>query len=171
MLLVCMTAQSALFSISSSMDVEPEYHKTVILFKILQFVTFPDNENKNIDIICYGEDPMIRSIEDLASSYLISGRRITVRQVHSIDSLKASGKSDLIFISGNEESALPEILEQVRVRKILSIGNGNGFAEKGVHINIFTHKSKVSFEINRSEVEKSGIYLSSKLYKLARIIE
>ena len=59
----------------------------------------------------------------------------------------------------------------VKEQKILRIGSGEGLAEKGVHINIITERNKVSFEINRSEVEKTGIYLSSKLYKLARIVE
>lgn len=171
LILLCITASCALFSVSSAVEVNPEYHKTVILFKILQFVTFPDNEDETIRITVYGDDSMARTIRRLAPSYLISGKRITVTQVNSLEQLGAMGKTDLIFLSGKEEKALARILHMVKEQKILRIGSGAGLAEKGVHINIITERNKVSFEINRSEVEKTGIYLSSKLYKLARIVE
>lgn len=152
-------------------EIDPDYHKTVILFKLLQFVSFPHAADDEIKLTCFGDDSLIESIDGLARTYLVSGRRIVIVRVTTLKEFWNLGHTDIVYISSREKSRLMGILEEARRRRILSISNGEGFAEKGVHINLYTFENKVNFEVNRREVEKSGLYLSSRLYKLARIIE
>lgn len=152
-------------------EVDAEYHKTVILFKILQFVTFSSAHEDSLDLVCFGEDRMTRSIASLSKNYVVSGKKIRVTGVKSLDDLRRLSPIQVLFIAGREIDKLGEIREEVRKRSILLIGDEEGCLKKGVHINLVLYKGRVQFEINRSEVEKTSLYLSSKLYKLARIIE
>ncbi len=171
LLFIMMAPLCFLYPNSDSFDVEPDFHKTVILFKILQFVDFPAASDGRIDLTCFGDGPMIKAIDNLAPNYLISGKRIHTRHVHSLKEFKEIDRTDLLFISRNENELLPAILAEVRKRKILCVSDGDDFAKKGVHVNLFTYKERISFEINRTEVEKIGLHLSSRLYKLARIVQ
>jgi hypothetical protein len=51
------------------------------------------------------------------------------------------------------------------------VADSNGFAAAGVLINFYTAGDTIHFEINEAAVEQSGLKVSSKLYKLARVIE
>jgi len=54
---------------------------------------------------------------------------------------------------------------------VLTVSDSSGFAEKGVVINLYKSGIKTKFEINRNSARESGLKISSKLYKLARIVE
>jgi len=53
----------------------------------------------------------------------------------------------------------------------LTIGDGEGFAERGVMINFYLRDRKVRFEINARAAERCGFQISSLLLKVARIVE
>ena len=171
LLFVGVISYAGMLPSSYAVDVDPCYHKTVIFFKILQFANFLDPEKKEIDLICVGDDPMVRSIESMAPAYRSSGKQLVVRKTDSLAGFKQIEHGEIVFISGEERAQLAQILDEAARRKLLSVSDGEGFAERGVHIGIQILNNKVTFAINRSEVEKSGLYLSSRLYKLARIIE
>jgi hypothetical protein len=152
-------------------EVELEYHKTVILFKILQFVTFSESGEEVLELICFGEDAMTRAISTLSRTYQVSGKKIHVSQVRSFQELLGINRIHIVFLAADEIMHLAEIQEEARKRSFLLVGDGEGFAARGVHVNLILFKGRIQFEINRLEVEKTDLYLSSKLYKLARIIE
>ena len=77
----------------------------------------------------------------------------------------------MVFICGSEKARLAAILAHTESRPILTVADSNGFAAEGVLINFYTSGDTVHFEINEAAVEKSGLKVSSKLFKLAKVIE
>ena len=55
-------------------------------------------------------------------------------------------------------------------KPILSIGDTQGFCERGVLINFYRLGKKLRFEINLPAVKKSGLTFRAQLIKLARRI-
>jgi hypothetical protein len=53
---------------------------------------------------------------------------------------------------------------------ILTIGDTEGFGEKGVMINFIIRDNKVRFEINPEAARRAGLTISSKLLSLATIV-
>jgi len=51
------------------------------------------------------------------------------------------------------------------------VADSGGFAEAGVLINFYTTSDTVRFEINETAVDRSGLKISSKLFKLAKVVE
>jgi hypothetical protein len=56
-------------------------------------------------------------------------------------------------------------------RPILTVGDSNGFATSGVLVNFYTSGDTVRFEMNETAIERSGLRVSGKLLKLARLVE
>ena len=76
----------------------------------------------------------------------------------------------MLIISKISENYLKTILSKVKNKKILTISDQKGFAEKGVMLHFINQKNKVKFELNRASLNNSGLSASSELLKLAILV-
>ncbi len=115
-----------------------------------------------------GDDPILHSLGKLAPGRRIRGRPVVVRKIAGVTDV---GDCDLLFISASEKGAVPRIVSVASHKPILTVGNTTGFAQLGVHINLYRFENYYRFEVCLSAARDSGLRLSAKLLKLARVIE
>jgi uncharacterized protein DUF4154 len=77
----------------------------------------------------------------------------------------------VLFVAGSEKERLSGILRTIRGASILTIGEVDGFTRLGGVINFVIVDGKVAFEINVRAAEEARLRISSKLLRLARIVE
>ena len=77
----------------------------------------------------------------------------------------------IIFISSSEKSRLPEIFENLKSARVLTVGETQGFANGGGIINFVEENNKVRFEINADSARRTGLSISSELLKLAKLVK
>jgi hypothetical protein len=53
---------------------------------------------------------------------------------------------------------------------VLTISDGKGFAEAGGMIELYVEEGRMRFAINMGATERSGLHLSSRLLRLAKVI-
>ena len=70
-----------------------------------------------------------------------------------------------------EHDELAAVLNRLDRRPVLTIGDSEGFARGGVIINLAKARGKIRFEINLEAAKRGGLSISSKLLKLATIVE
>jgi hypothetical protein len=138
--------------------------KSAFLLKITNFIDWPESVNKQMPdftILVLGEDP----IEKILTSKLkgpeikIKNKKVIIRRILSIQEIN---NCQILFISSSEKYELNKILKAVKKLPILTIGDTDGFAERGVMINMFVEES-LNFKANKKIADESGIYISSKL--------
>lgn len=98
----------------------------------------------------------------------IKDREVHIRNISRVDEVPGC---DMLFISAEMWKLLPEILAVTRSKPILTVGNTQGYTEMGVLINFYSEEEKNKFEINFRAVRESGLFMSSNLLKLARLVE
>ncbi len=76
----------------------------------------------------------------------------------------------LLFITESGRDELSSILSLTKDKPILTVGDSKGFAEKGVHINFYLDEGRIRFAINESAVRQSGLQMSYRLLRSARIV-
>jgi hypothetical protein len=76
----------------------------------------------------------------------------------------------ILFISSYEKRHIQEILKSIKGLNILTIGDTDGFARKGIVINFYTEGQKIRFEINLDAAKRANLTISSRLLSLARIV-
>ena len=76
----------------------------------------------------------------------------------------------LIIYTNSEKDSLEQIIDYTKERPILTISDTDGFAEKGVLINLFSLKNQLRFQINETAVKTSGLYVNFRLLHLAKIV-
>ena len=146
--------------------------KALIISRFFSFVRWPAASGTTDDASHFvlgivGKSPIVEHEQTFYKEIKIPEKKITIKKISVLDQIK---ECHALIIAPTEAKRLKEILSITGDKPILSIGDTEGFAEEGVLINLFREGNKVKFEINYGAVQKSGLVFSSKLYKLARII-
>jgi hypothetical protein len=76
----------------------------------------------------------------------------------------------VVFISDAEPKNTASILAGAEASSALTIGENQGFAERGGVVNLVIHDANIHFEINTAAAERKHLIISSKLLALARIV-
>jgi len=74
----------------------------------------------------------------------------------------------IVFVASDGDDAA--ILEAASGGAALSVGESEGFAERGGVINFFSEGEKLRFEINPRAADRAGLKISSRLLRLARLV-
>lgn len=149
--------------------------KASFIAKFVGFVKWPvdgpdttGSDAESFTVAVFGDNPFRNELETALRKALPAGRPVRVRTVTDVRELE---DSRLVFIPEEESARVVKVVAWARANGALTVGDGEGFARKGVIINFYLSDSKVRFEINPSAAEKSGLQISSLLLKVARIVE
>jgi len=145
--------------------------KAAFLYNFPNFVewpaeVFPDTAT-TLTIGILGKDSFGGAFAPFVGE-IVRGRTLVVERSTRLQELPFC---HILFISVSEEKYLPQILEHFRDRSVLTVGETPGYAQAGVMINFVLQENKVRFEINVAATERVNLKLSSKLLKLARIVQ
>jgi len=77
----------------------------------------------------------------------------------------------IIFFNPSEKEQIGSILASLKNTGILTIGDMPGFDEQCGVINFYLKGGKVRFEVNVAASRREGLRISSKLLRLARIVD
>lgn len=78
---------------------------------------------------------------------------------------------NIVFISKVSDITLIETLKKIKlIDPIITISDTPGYANHGVMINFYEEEGKIGFEINWNEMTARGFEISSRVLKLARLV-
>ena len=144
--------------------------KAVFLYNLAKFIEWPDkspDSSPTLTFYILGDDPFGTNL-DAIKGKLIKGEKITVKHIDSINYLKNIG---VLFISSSEKEQLEDLLKGIAGRPILTVGDTQSFAKRGVMINFYIENNKIRFEINMEAVKLAGLKINSNLLKMGKIID
>jgi hypothetical protein len=75
-----------------------------------------------------------------------------------------------VFVGSSENRSYAGVLERVRGRGVLLVGETDGFAAGGGMIEFLLEDNHVRFAINPDAIRRAGLNCSSSLLALAKII-
>jgi len=73
-------------------------------------------------------------------------------------------------VNPSEKGRMPSILRTLKGTGILTIGDTAGFAGQCGIVNFYQQSGKVRFEVNIEASRRENLQISSKLLRLARIV-
>ena len=144
--------------------------KAAFLYNFLKFVEWPERHstvsNALITLCILGNDPFGNIMNGFKDKQ-VAGKKIFLRQMRSTSGIR---DCEALFISGSEKGDVEAIAELASGLHILTIGDTERFAQKGVIINMFMENNKVRFEINIDAAKQAGLRIDSRLLNLATIV-
>lgn len=152
-------------------QVEEYKLKAIYFAQFYEYVKWPETPAPaaNIFVIGYVGDTPVMDHQDIIRKKILLPppqqlKIIKIKKTEEVDNCQ------MLFIASDEEDRLDDILRRIADKAVLTVGDTPGYGEKGVLINLYLLENKVKFEINLPAVKRAGLYISSRLYKLARII-
>jgi hypothetical protein len=145
--------------------------KAAFLYNFARFVEWPATSLRDPDspfvIAILGRDPFGAILDETVAGKTVAGRPIEVRRVPRVDDAR---DAQIVFISPSERPNTAAILKALDRPGVLTVGDTDGFAQRGGAINFVLQARKVRFEINPAAAEQAGLKMSSQLLKLATLV-
>lgn len=143
--------------------------KAAYLLNFCKFVAWPERAMEPAEapiVLCIlGRDPFGSALDSIAGK-TVRGRSLEIRYATNLEEI---APCHLLFVSKSMENKLDDIVARTQSAPILTVGDMDGFAQRGGIINFFFKQQRIRFEINPAAAKNAAITISSQLLKLARI--
>jgi len=145
--------------------------KAVFLFNFAQFVDWPPeavaDSQAPLTIGVLGENPFGDVLDATVRGERRGARSFVVRRYQRVEDIKIC---DILFISRPEGDRPEGVLADLKRRPILTVSDADGFAEHGGMIGFVTDRNRIRLKINLGVVQAAHLTISSKLLRVAEII-
>lgn len=148
----------------------PEYQvKAAFLINFLRFVEWPSSQSDDsIDLCFVGPEEMQTAVLQMLQSRSYAERQVVIRALEQPDDAVTCS---LIFVSRFSPGGEAAVLSRVSGRPVLTVGEKEGFIREGGIVNFVIRDGKVRFQVHRTRALASGLEISSKLLRLAEIVD
>jgi len=145
--------------------------KIAFILNFLKFIEWPhdstEKERKTFNFYVIGYGPLCEALEALDGKN-VKGKTIIVKKIKKIIEIS---EPDVVFVGQSEQNHIRDIVNVLKNRSVLTIGDTEGYAKNGIMINLYMEMRKVRFEINVDAATKAKLRISSRLLSLSRIID
>ena len=95
----------------------------------------------------------------------VSGRKIELRWVHKEQELDGC---EVIFFSRSEEKRYGKILQGLKGKSVLTIGESEGFLEAGGMVELSFEKDRLQMEVNLAAARNANLKVDARLLAMAK---
>ena len=145
--------------------------KATFLYHLAQFVDWPPeafaSEETPLVIGVLGMDPFGKILNEIIDNEVVKNRKLTVERYRTMEEIK---NCHILFISQSEAGRLDQIFTGLKDRRILTVGDTEGFAQRGGMVRFLNEKNKIRLRINIEAAKAAGLTISSKLLRAAELV-
>ncbi|MEZ5359763.1 MAG: YfiR family protein [Candidatus Zixiibacteriota bacterium] len=146
--------------------------KAIYLERFSRFIDWPkvadiEDTSRPFILTVIGENPFGESLAAVFKDQKILKKQVIISYVDSVEHIDSC---HMLFIASSEKNNIDHIIDRVKDLGVLTVGDTEGFAEKGVLINLYLAEGKVRFEVNEAAVKESEFNISYHLMRMAKIV-
>ena len=141
--------------------------------KIAEFIRWPaalglEDPTRPIEFVILGSSALEPRLVDYYSQVRIAGHRVFLRRAHDLNDV---GRPQILFLAPSVEDDIERIVARLAGAPVLTVADSEGFAQRGVAINMVLKGDQIGFEISRPALARAHLEASYHLLTLARLIE
>ena len=158
------------FLFSSSKPVDPTSKiKVIFLYNFTKYIEWPAESRKGDFVIgVLGITMLMPELDNLSKTKTIGGQKCVIKYFNQVKDIQ---KCHILFIPTDKSEDIASILKKVKDMNTLIVTEKEGLARKGSGINFISVDNKQKFELNKANLDKYGLKVSSILLSLGIIIE
>ncbi|MFP2931463.1 YfiR family protein [Pyxidicoccus sp. 3LG] len=145
--------------------------KAEFLERFTRFIDWPESGFQSPEspfaLCLLGQTPLEPYLARMARTRRIKDRSIQVRKLDGPSQVEGCA---LVWIPPESAGSLEQVLERTSGKAILTVGDTEGLAERGAHINLKREGSRLTFDINVAQAKRSGLRFSSQLLQLGHLV-
>jgi hypothetical protein len=144
--------------------------KSVFLYQFCRFMEWPQSafasSNDPLVIGVVGDDPFGSLLREAVEGETYHGRPIRIEHYRSPRDIK---RCHILFVSRSLVDQMNEILQQVSGKNVVTVGETDGFLDRGGMIALTADRNRVRLRVNASSLRAANVDVSSKLLRVAEI--
>jgi hypothetical protein len=146
--------------------------RSVFLYNFTQFVEWPPESFAKPDspliIGIVGNDPFGNVLQETMRNEIINGHPLIVQYFNKVEDIKTC---HILYINLTKSEQFKHVFDYLANQNILTVGDAVNFSKQGGMIRFFTENNKTRIRINLDEVKERKLTVSSKLLRLAEVVE
>jgi hypothetical protein len=155
-----------------SMRLPVQVVKAGMIGKIAEFVHWPagtglEDPDRPFEFVILGQTPLEPHLVNYYRQVRIAGHRVFIRRAHDLADV---GQPHLLVLAGSLDDELERALARLKRAPVLTVGDTEGFAERGVAVNLYLADDQVRIEISRPALQRHKLEASYHLLTLARLV-
>ena len=140
--------------------------KAAFVFNLTKYVEWPQASNELV-IGFVGEGPMGETLERMLAGRSSESRPIRVVLYPPDEELE---RCSILYIADSAPSKVRAILDRVRTKSILTVGDTGSFARNGGMVGLVRVGEQVQIQVNLEVTHESRLRISSRLLNIAVIV-
>jgi hypothetical protein len=139
----------------------------MFLYNFTKYIEWPQEYKQGdfvIGILGGGADNLKKELAKLASTKKAGIQNIVIKTFGSVAEIE---KCHMLFIPETKSSLLEDASMKCKKTSTLIVTEKDGLAKKGSAINFVVKDNKQNFELNKGNIEKYNLNVSSSLLSLA----
>ncbi len=142
--------------------------KAAMVFNLIKYVEWPQPMADNVLLVGFIGEPSVGE----ALNSLLAGK---TSELGSVRVVALASDADLarcgvLYVSHASPAKARAAMEKVRGKNILTVGDSAAFARAGGMVGLVTKGDQVQIEINLDAVQAGGLRVSSRLLRLATLV-
>jgi hypothetical protein len=144
--------------------------KAGIIERFARFSEWPSEMiTDTFKIKVIGQNPFEGALEKMFATIKVQNKPVAIEYISTITDIN---DCHILFISESERTQVEDIINYVKSKPILTIGETSEYIRKGVIINFYeTSKGTVHFEISKASIKNSKVKMDIKLLGYAKLVE
>jgi hypothetical protein len=146
--------------------------KATALYNVIAFTEWPAksfaSDETPLVIGVLGEGPIATLLRELVANETWRGRPVVVRKVANAADAKSC---HVVFIARSEDSRWRTLSAQFTGAPILTVADAENFARHGGIVQFGFEGNKLKLIVNLGAARRAGLVISSKVLRMAQIID
>jgi hypothetical protein len=140
---------------------------SLFVYNFMKYIEWPEGNGEFV-VGILGDSPIIKELQNLAKTKKPRGRTLVVKKITTLDE---AANCQLVYVSDAKSSMLKQLVEKVKGKPVLVVGEREGMARKGAALSFMTDEDDtLKFEINKAALEKNGLKIPAVLSNLGILI-
>lgn len=141
--------------------------KVMFLYNFTKYIEWPQDYKQGdfvIGILGTSSENVTKELEKLAITKKAGIQNIVIKTYNSVAEIE---KCHMLFIPEGKSTSLDDAMAKCRKTSTLIVTEKDGLAKKGSAINFVVKDNKQNFELNKGNIERYNLNVSSSLLSLA----
>lgn len=144
--------------------------KASFIYNFTKYIDWPEKYKEgNFVIGVLGTSSFYNDLTTLLNTKTVGSQRFEIKSFTNAESV--SGIVHILFVPVENSSMLPDIVKKMKGKSTLVVTEKAGLAKQGSAINFVVENNKQRFELNKTNLAKYNLKVSSQLMALAIAVE
>ncbi len=170
LLIFCSLAFLSSITTSYARPFEKQTVQAMLTLNIAKFTSWPEetftNTESSLNVCVFGDNIIQESFAKLDNK-VVHKRNIKITRLSRLRNIQ---QCQILYISKLERNRLFSLLAEIKNKPILTIGENIDFLKAGGIVGLESKQGKIQLNINLARLKQTELVISSRLLKLAKII-